>query len=284
MSRWNLLITEHYELLLKVNEMGLLDRINANLEGQIEAETSAERAREERKAAALEKKKQLFAQPGYFWTIYFNNNAPYTQSQGWYLASCKLTETVNGAAPLPEGFNNRLTAWAYKAEQLFSRNTSSFQVQVFTPESEFQDEESIPFFEIDLIIREGGVNGRLCVNEAGEETVIGRGMPVPPGYNTVKEIALRFQVEPFLVPGSEKFWNPQANNPFAGLAKDKVSELVNKSAALFRRKQDAGLNAWRADRDAGRALEANPNVQEASKSLETTDATPARKTRASKIV
>ena len=263
--------------------MGLLNTVLANLEGQIETETSAERAREERKVATLEKKKALFAQPGYFWTIYFNNNAPYTASQGWYLASCKLTETVNGAAPLSEGFSSGLTAWAYKAEQVFSRNNSSFQVQVFTPESEFQNEETVPFFEIDLIIKEGGVNGRLCVNGAGEETVIARGMPVPTGFETVKEIALRFEVEPYMVPGSEKFWNPQASNPFAGLQQGRIAELVNKSAALFKRKQEAGLNAWRANRDAV-AIEGNSAIADASKSLETTQTPTARKTRASKIV
>ncbi len=260
--------------------MGLLDRVTANLDKEIAAEISAEQAREERKAARLAKQKEMLSQPGYIWTVYFNSNAPYTQSQGWYLASCKLTETVNGAAPLPEGFSSKLTAWAYKAEQIVARNKSSFQVQVFVPEADFADEETVPFFEIDLIINEGGINGRLCQDAEGNETIVGRGMPIPTGYETVKEIALRFQVEPFLVPGSERYWNPQANNPFAGMQQDKVAELVNRSAALFKRKQESGLNAWRASRDAASSSIANETLQNAASEAQTTE----RKTRTKKTV
>lgn len=255
--------------------MGLLDRVTANLDKEIAAESSAEQAREERRAARLAKQKEMLAQPGYIWTVYFNSNAPYTASQGWYLASCKLTETVNGAAALPEGFSSKLTAWSYKAEQIVARNKSSFQVQVFVPESDFADEETVPFFEIDLIINEGGITGRLCQDAEGNETIVGRGMPIPTGYETVKEIALRFQVEPFLVPGSERYWNPQANNPFAGMQQDKVAELVNKSAALFKRKQESGLNAWRTARDsATNAAIVNDTLQDAATGLPTTEKAP----------
>lgn len=254
--------------------MGLLDRVTANLDKEIAAETSAEQAREERKAARLAKQKEMLSQPGYIWTVYFNNNAPYTASQGWYLASCKLTETVNGAASLPEGFSNKFTAWAYKAEQIVARNKSSFQVQVFVPESDFQDEETVPFFEIDLIINEGGINGRLCQDAEGNETIVGRGMPIPTGFQTVKEIALRFQVEPFLVPGSERYWNPQAANPFAGLESNKINDLVSKSAALFKRKQESGLNAWRASRDNATNAIVNDTLQGAASNLPTTEKAP----------
>ena len=230
----------------------------------------------------MAKQKEMLSQPGYIWSVYFNVNAPYTSSQGWYLTSCKLVETVNGAAPLAEGFSSKLTAWSYKAEQCVARNKSSFQVQVFIPEADFADEESVPLFEIDLIINQGGINGRLFQDAEGNETIVARGMSVPTGFEPVKEIALRFQVEPFMVPGSEKYWNPQASNPFAGLEENKVAALVNKSAALFKRKQEAGLNSWRNARDAANAVDFTNTI--VTDALETSDKAPAKKTRAVKAV
>lgn len=219
------------------------------IDSMIEEESAVEKAKEERRAAKLAKQKEMLSQPGYIFNVYFNRNAPFTQSQGFYLTSCRLASTENGATPLPEELESEFTAWSYEAvntvNRLRSKGMGAFKLSVFVPESYFQSEDKYPMVEIDTIINQDGVNGRLCVNEEGHELVIPRGEQIPSGYETVKEDAFKFYIESHLIIGSESSWDPLAKNPHKGLGVDALKARLAKSAALHRRKQEAGLQQWR---------------------------------------
>jgi len=229
--------------------MSLIAQALQNLDSQIAEESAAEKAKEERKAAKLAKQKEMLSQPGYIFNVYFNRNAPFTQSQGFYLTSCRLASTENGASPLPQELESEFTAWSYEAvnvvNRLRSKGMGAFKVSVFIPQSYFQSEDKYPLVEIDTIMNLDGVNGRLAVNADGHEIVVSRGEAIPAGYETVKEDAFKFYIESHLIIGSETAWDPLARNPHKGLDAEALKARFAKSAALHRRKQEAGLQQWR---------------------------------------
>jgi len=263
--------------------MSLIAQALQNLDSQIAEESAIEQAKEAKKAAKLAKQKEMLAQPGYIFDVFFNRNAPFTQSQGFYLTSCRLASTENGASPLPQELESEFTAWSYESvntvNRLRSKGMGAFKVSVFIPQSYFQSEDKYPMIEIDTIMNLDGVNGRLAVNADGHEIVVVRGEAIPAGYETVKEDAFKFYIESHLIIGSETSWDPLAKNPHKGLDAEAFKTRLAKSAALHRRKQEAGLQQWRNNQTAQQA----PATSAMSASVAGAEQ-PAKTTRSKKAV
>jgi hypothetical protein len=267
--------------------MSLIDDAMKSLDSAIDAESTAEKAKEERKAAKLAKQKAMLSQPGYVFNVYFNKNAPYSSANGFYTTTCRLASTENGAPALPEELEQEFAAWSYEATNVVNRLRSkgmlSFKLAVFIPASYFESEDKYPMIEIDSIMTDGVINGRLCENAAGEELIIPQGTPVPQGFETVKKDAFKLYIESHLILESETHWDPQARNPHKGLALDALKARLAKSAAIQKRTQEAGLNKWRNDNAATSATDVlvNDVLQDA---VVPTKEPVAKKTRASKAV
>lgn len=197
-----------------------------------------------KQAAELEKRQAYFSQPGYIWSLYFNNNCPFNSQTG-HLAQVKGVKAVNGAPELAEEYSQPFKAWVYDADALVSKNSTGFRIEYFLPAIDMQSEDSFPITETGALVSKGGKTGLLYEDAEGNEVMLTKNQEVPEDYTPIFEYVFKAYLKNGFVPGTEKAWDPRANNVFKGISATDLANKLRANSERFVKNQAIGLQGWR---------------------------------------
>jgi len=232
-------------------------------------------------AAQLERQQAYFNQPGYICTVNINRNAPYNAQTG-HLGQVKGMRAENGAPELPPEYSLQIKAWVFGADQILAKHDTAVRLEYFLPASHLDNEDTYPITQIDAIVSKGGAGGKIYINPSNpEETAFVRiRQPIPEGWTAQQEYVFRVYLSEGFIPDTDKAWNPQAGNPFAGQTSEQIAQQLASNSLLFKKSQAEGLAGWKAQKAAATAelptTEAVNSVLAAAASLPTTEPTKTR--------
>jgi hypothetical protein len=234
---------------------------------------------EARQHEELKRKQEYFNQPGYIWSLYFNSNSPYNAQTG-HLAQVKGVKAVNGASELAAEYSQPFKAWVYDADAVVSKNASGFKLEYFMPATDMESEEAFPISEVGCLASRNGKTGLLYNDAEGNEVMLTRNQEVPEDYVPIMEYIFKAYLKTGFIPGSEKAWDPRANNVFKGVSATDLANKLKANSERFVKNQKIGLQGWRTAKNST----SNVAAMAAAVGTPTSDAPTTKTRRSSKSV
>ena len=227
---------------------------------------------EARQTEELKKKQAYFSQPGYTWSLFFNSNSPYNAQTG-HLAQVKGVKAENGAPELAPEYSQPFKAWVYDADALVSKHSTGFRVDYFLPATDMEGEDSFPITEVGALVSRGGKTGLLYEDTEGNEVMLTKNQEVLEDYIPISEYVFKAYLKNGFIPGTEKAWDPRANNVFKGISATDLASKLKTNSERFLKNQAVGLQGWRNAKKGA----SNVAAMAAAVSTPTTDAPKSRR-------